>query len=226
MDAPGATIITTPAAGIPVEVRRKRVKNLNLRVRTDGTVVLSIPLHASMATARAFAARKEPWIARHVDRQAAVEGGREAVPGETARDAWERTHLWGEPLSPAIASDTAAVAALHAREVERVLPQAVEKLESAMGVHANRWSIRRMKTHWGSCTPASGAIHINARLAAYPPACLEFVVAHELVHLMEPSHGQRFHMLLDIYCPRNRELAAALKKMHLQPDRSSRAAGA
>ena len=60
MDAPGATIITTPAAGIPVEVRRKRVKNLNLRVRADGTVVLSIPQHASMATARAFAARKEP----------------------------------------------------------------------------------------------------------------------------------------------------------------------
>lgn len=212
MDAPGATIITTPAAGIPVEVRRKRVKNLNLRVRADGTVVLSIPLHASMATTRAFAARKEPWIARHVDRQAAVEGGRKTVPGETARDAWERTHLWGEPLSPAIASDADGVAALHAREVERVLPQAVEKLESAMGVHASRWSIRRMKTRWGSCTPASGAIRINARLAAYPPACLEFVVAHELVHLMEPNHGQRFHMLLDIYCPRNRELAAALKK--------------
>lgn len=212
VDAPGETIITTPAAGIPVEVRRKRVKNFNLRVRADGTVVLSIPLHASMATARAFVARKEPWIARHVDRQAAVEGGRETEPGETARDTWERTHLWGEPLSPAIASDEGGVAALHAREVERVLPQAVEKLESAMGVHASRWSIRRMKTRWGSCTPASGAIRINARLAAYPPACLEFVVAHELVHLMEPNHGQRFHMLLDIYCPRNRELAAALKK--------------
>ena len=211
MDAPGATIITTPAAGIPVEVWRKRVKNLNLRVRADGTVVLSIPLHASMAAVRAFVARKEPWIARHVERRTTIEGDTGAAAGESARDAWERTHLWGEPLSPAIASDAAAVAALHAREVERVLPQAVEKLESAMGVRASRWSIRRMKTRWGSCTPASGAIRINARLAAYPPACLEYVVTHELVHLMEPSHNQRFHMLLDIYCPRNRELAAALK---------------
>lgn len=69
-----------------------------------------------------------------------------------------------------------------------------------------------MKTRWGSCTPKTGAIRINARLAAYPPECLEFVVAHELVHLLEPSHNARFHALLDEFCPGNRHPAKLLRE--------------
>ncbi len=69
-----------------------------------------------------------------------------------------------------------------------------------------------MKTRWGSCTPKTGAIRINARLAAYPPECLEFVVAHELVHLLEPSHNTRFHALLDEFCPGNRHPAKLLRE--------------
>ncbi len=100
---------------------------------------------------------------------------------------------------------------LYKQEVARALPQIAQPLESAMGVAASRWQVRSMKTRWGSCTPKTAAIRINSQLAAYPIDCLNFVVAHELVHLMEPSHNARFHMLLDAYCPRNRELAAQLK---------------
>ncbi len=100
---------------------------------------------------------------------------------------------------------------LYKQEVTRVLPQIAQPLESAMGVAASRWQVRSMKTRWGSCTPKTAAIRINSQLAAYPLDCLSFVVAHELVHLMEPSHNARFHMLLDVYCPPNRELAARLK---------------
>lgn len=100
---------------------------------------------------------------------------------------------------------------LYKQEVARALPQIAQPLESAMGVAASRWQVRSMKTRWGSCTPKTAAIRINSQLAAYPIDCLGFVVAHELVHLMEPSHNARFHMLLDAYCPRNRELAAQLK---------------
>jgi len=96
--------------------------------------------------------------------------------------------------------------------MKRALPAVAEHLEHQMGVHASRWQVRAMKTRWGSCTPRTRAIRINARLAAYPPSCLEFVVAHELCHLMEPSHNQRFHTLLDIYCPENRAIASLLKK--------------
>ena len=81
-----------------------------------------------------------------------------------------------------------------------------------MGVAASSWSLRSMRTRWGSCTPATRAVRINTRLAAYPPACLEFVVAHELTHLMEPSHNARFHALLDAWCPANRELSALLRR--------------
>ena len=101
---------------------------------------------------------------------------------------------------------------LYRREIERALPEVVERVEATMGVHASSWSIRSMKTRWGSCTPATRAIRINARLAAYPPLCLEMVVTHELVHLIEPSHNARFHALLDTYCPRNREASALLRR--------------
>ena len=84
--------------------------------------------------------------------------------------------------------------------------------EIAMGVTVARVSVRSMKTRWGSCTPKSGAIRIARELAAYPVECLDMVVAHELVHLLEPSHNQRFHALLDTYCPNNRALSQRLKQ--------------
>lgn len=80
-----------------------------------------------------------------------------------------------------------------------------------MGVAVSRASVRSMKTRWGSCTPKTGAIRIARELAAYPVECLDMVVAHELVHLLEPSHNQRFHALLDTYCPDNRALSQRLK---------------
>ena len=101
---------------------------------------------------------------------------------------------------------------LYRREIARELPETAQHIESIMGVHAARWSIRTMKTRWGSCTPKTGAIRINAVLAAYPPICLEYVVTHELTHLMEPSHNHRFHALLDTYCPHNRETSKLLKR--------------
>lgn len=101
---------------------------------------------------------------------------------------------------------------LYRSEVARILPDIVRRYELEMNVAAGRCTIRSMKTRWGSCTPRTGAIRIALELAQYPPACLDMVVAHELVHLMEPSHNARFHMLLDCYCPDNRELSQRLKQ--------------
>lgn len=103
-------------------------------------------------------------------------------------------------------------------EVVRVLPGIVHGYERKMDVSIARWSIRSMKTRWGSCTPRTRTIRIALELAQYPPACLDMVVAHELVHLMEPSHNARFHMLLDCYCPDNRALAQRLKMPPVMPD--------
>lgn len=227
--------VDTGRGRIAVTVSRKRVRNLNLRVRADGSVVMSIPVRTGIGTAQAFLDRKAAWIAERVQRRRAAERPRDATGLETV-PLWGKTvpleralrhagirpeatrptalgacarNDWGK-ISPA-AYDL-MVDELYRRETARALPGVAARAEAVMGVHASRWSLRAMKTRWGSCTPATAAIRINTRLAAYPPQCLEFVVAHELTHLMEPSHNARFHALLDIYCPDNRALAERLKR--------------
>lgn len=101
---------------------------------------------------------------------------------------------------------------LYTSEVAAALHGIVHAYEIAMGATVTRVSVRSMKTRWGSCTPKTGTIRIARELAAYPVECLDMVVAHELVHLLEPSHNQRFHALLDMYCPNNRALSQRLKQ--------------
>lgn len=232
-------ILNVDGLEIPVSVVRKRVKNLNLRVRADGTVTLSIPQHLPLASAREFLDRKGGWIAERVRRN--IE--RRPSP-DLAGELPDRIPLWGKLVprdsvqanSGQAASgrdaggqgapgqttiDQAALDELYRTEVLRALPDVVERMEARIGVHATRWSVRVMKTRWGSCTPKTGAIRINARLAAYPPECLEFVVAHELVHLLEPSHNARFHTLLDEFCPDNRGIARRLKQQPISSERDA-----
>ena len=106
----------------------------------------------------------------------------------------------------------ARIEQLYTSEVASALRDMVHAYEIAMDVAVSRISVRSMKTRWGSCTPKSGAIRIARELAAYPVECLDMVVAHELVHLLEPSHNRRFHALLDTYCPNNRALSQRLKQ--------------
>lgn len=206
--APFILTLNVDGLEIPVEVTRKRVKNLNLRVRSDGTVTLSIPLRTPHAYAQAFLDRKAAWIAERVRRSAEQEALKTPdgeAPGYIP--------LWGAPVPrEAALGEHIGIDDLYRAEVTRVLPDVAARIEQIIGVHAARWSVRTMKTRWGSCTPKTGAIRINARLAAYPPECLEFVVAHELVHLLEPSHNARFHALLDEFYPNNRSIAQRLKQ--------------
>lgn len=206
--APFVLTMNVDGLEIPIEVTRKRVKNLNLRVRSDGTVTLSIPLRTPHAYAQAFLDRKAAWIAERVRRSAEQEALKTPdgeAPGYIP--------LWGAPVQrEAALGEHIGIDDLYRAEVTRVLPDVAARIEQIIGVHAARWSVRTMKTRWGSCTPKTGAIRINARLAAYPPECLEFVVAHELVHLLEPSHNARFHALLDEFCPNNRSIAQRLKQ--------------
>lgn len=106
----------------------------------------------------------------------------------------------------------ARIEQLYTSEVTSALRDMVHAYEIAMGVTVARISVRSMKTRWGSCTPKTGAIRIARELAAYPIECLDMVVAHELVHLLEPSHNQRFHALHDTYCPNNKALSQRLKR--------------
>lgn len=188
------------ARGIEVEVERKAVRRINLRVRPDGTARMSVPWSVGREGAAAFLAEHAEWLERAVERTA-QRNGAEGAEGAFA--------LWGKPAELPAGAEPAEV---WRAELERTLPDAVARMETATGLHATGWQLRHMKTRWGSCTPKTGRIRINVRLAAYDPACLDYVVAHELTHLAEPSHGARFHELLRAAFPRDREAEALLRK--------------
>ena len=182
--APAPT--TLEVDGLPVRLVRKRIKNVNLRVKTDGQVEVSAPLHAADAFVASFVREKRPWI--------------EA----------KRAEMAASPRAEAAAASPEEVAAWRA-VVEACVPPLVAAWEPIMGVKAGRLAYRNMTSRWGSCQPATGRICINVRLALYPPECLEYVVVHELCHLRERGHGQRFKDLMDTYMPDWRERRAKLR---------------
>lgn len=163
--------------GLEVWVARKRVKNVNLRVKPPcGRVEVSAPPRTSDAFISAFVREKRAWInARIAEMESSPRAhAAEASPEEVAQ--WK-----------------AVVAAC--------VPALIEAWEPIMGVKAGKVAYRNMTSRWGSCQPATGRICINVRLALYPPECLEYVVVHELCHLLERGHGPRFHALMDAFMP-------------------------
>lgn len=218
--SPGRVLVVE---GIPISVSHKRVRNVNFRIRDDGSVAMSVPQRVSYATAERLARERIDWIREH----------REAVLArqDTQPHLWgqgERVRVWGEEvpieLSPAAGPETARMEGgrlvLHvgeshadgspdavrvrARLVERFLTDelsralrtALPACEARVGRQATRVTIRRMKTRWGSCTVSRGTIRLNTALAEHPRPCLEMVLTHELCHLVFANHGPAFRELL------------------------------
>lgn len=162
---------------LEVWVTRKRIKNVHLRVKPPhGRVEVSAPIATTDAFICEFVCAKRAWIESRiaVDAQSPRFLAEEAGPEEQAE--WK-----------------ALVAAC--------VPVLVAKWEPIMGVKAGKLAYRNMKSRWGSCQPSTGRICINTRLALYPPDCLEYVVVHELCHLIERGHGPKFYALLDSFLP-------------------------
>lgn len=172
---------------LEVRVVRKRIKNVNLRVKPpEGQVTVSAPFRTSDAFIEAFVREKRPWIEKQRRRIAASPRAQaaEASPEEVAQ--WKAV-------------------------VSSFAPVLVAKWEPIMGVKAGELAYRNMTSRWGSCQPATGRICLNVRLALYPPECLEYVVVHELCHLLERGHGPRFRALMDAFLPGWREARAKLR---------------
>ena len=170
-----------------VWILRKRIKNINLRVKPpDGRIEVSAPLRVDTSFVRAFVREKRDWILRQQKRIAASPQGRAAAasPDEVAQ--------WREV-------------------VQAFVPSLIAKWEPIMGVKAGKIAYRNMTSRWGSCQPSTGRICINVRLALYPPECLEYVVVHELCHLLERGHGPRFHALMDAFLPNWKAIRAKLR---------------
>ena len=99
-------------------------------------------------------------------------------------------------------------------QLRQHIPEIIGKWESRLGVHVADWRIRRMKTRWGSCNAAACRIWLNSELAKKPLPCLEYVVVHEMAHLAEPSHNDRYREILDSV---NAELAPARRRVESHP---------
>ena len=162
------------AAGIEVGVERKAVRRVNLRVRPDGTAHMSVPWRVGRAEAQAFLDAHAEWLAAAV--------GRAAAKKDAAAPADGRAPLWGRLV---LLSEGTDVAELYHAEIARALPAAVARMEAASGLHATGWQLRDMRTRWGSCTPATGRIRVNTRLAAYPPTCLDAIIIYEALRQLD-----------------------------------------
>ena len=168
---------------IPVTMERRKVKNLNLYVQPpEGRVLATIPWRMREADAIKFIRSKENWI---------------LTAREKVRSRQKSAETPGEAALP-----------YTKEEVEKLQKESLRLAaywEPLMGVHCTGWQLREMKTRWGSCTVQTGKIRLNLSLARKPEACLEYVLVHELCHLLEPSHNARFHGLMDKFLPDWRE---------------------
>lgn len=223
-------------SGLQVAVVRKAIKNLHLGVYPpDGRVRVAVPFAVSDAAVRVAVIGKLPWIRRQraaFERQPR-EGQREMVSGESHYFLGRRYRLKvvdTEGPSQVRLSTTRALE-LHARpglgvdqrqqlvqrwyreQLRTIVPPLLEKWQSAIGVNISGWGIKKMKTKWGSCNAEARRIWLNLELAKKPLECLEYLIVHELVHLLARKHDDRFNALMDGYLPRwrhcRKELNAA-----------------
>lgn len=217
------------------EVTRKKIKNVHLSVYPpNGKVRITAPLHMELDTIRVFAISKLAWIKGQQRKMQAQER-------ETPREFLDRKshYLWGERYLLQVVEKDAPPAidikhrklimqvklgmddlrrlelldAWYREQIRQALPELLARWESAMQVKAAKIFIQRMKTRWGSCNPSSGNIRLNTDLAKKPPECLEYILVHELAHLIEPTHNARFIALMDHFMPKWRHIKEELNRL-------------
>jgi predicted metal-dependent hydrolase len=210
--------------GLDVTVVRKKIKNLHLAVYPpDGRVRIAVPLHIDDDAVRLAVISKLGWIKK---RQKGFHGQfrqseREMISGESIYFKGRRYRLRVTERStpPEVSLRKKTVLELFVRpatsrdkreqiladwyrsELKAVLPDLISKWEPVLDVHVAEWGVKKMKTRWGSCNPRSKRIWLNLELIKKPPECLEYVLVHEMAHLLEPSHNDRFKQLMDQFYP-------------------------
>lgn len=210
--------------GLEVEVVRKDIKNLHLGVYPpNGRVRVAAPTRLNDEAVRLAVISRLAWVRRQQARFQKQErqSQREMVTGEThyiqgrryrldVRDdhtgpkVWPRAMRWLE-LRIAYEKDREQREQVLDRWYRGLLREQIAELvtkwEPRIGVRINECRIRKMRTRWGTCNREARRIWINLELAKKPPSCLEFIVVHEMVHLHEPHHNERFRALMDAALP-------------------------
>lgn len=214
--------------GVRAEVTYKDVKNLRLRVvPPDGTVKISVPWGISQETVEEFVRSRAEWLAKARQQVRAanpvqgplVDGGRARLwgrwheiriePGKRAGGRVEdgRIVLAG----PDEAARARGLENLYRRELREAVEELFEEWEPRVGERHAVLKLRRMTSRWGTCNVRTASITINTALAQWPRWAVEYVVVHELMHLVEPGHGPRFVAGMDGLLPDWRQRRRALR---------------
>lgn len=222
---------------IRISLTRKRVKNVHLTVHPpDGRVTLVTPPTTRTEVARAYAISRLGWIRQQqrsfadqereqarqfVTRESHQLWGRRYLMTVTEADVkphvkldHRRIHLVVRPGADQ-AKKAAVIHDWHKALLHAELPGLIAQWERKLGVKVNGYYLQRMKTQWGSCNHRAGNIRLNTELVKKPKDLLEYVVVHEMLHLLAPNHDEQFVALLDQHYPSWREARAELNALPL-----------
>jgi predicted metal-dependent hydrolase len=209
---------------IAVDVVLKDIKNVHLSVYPpSGRVRISAPSRMSLDTIRVFAISKLDWIKQQQNKLREQER-------ETPREYLDREshYVWGNRYLLKVAENNsapgvdlkrnilflrirpgsseekkqAALEEWYREQLKEEVPPLIAKWESLLGVKVKRFFVQRMKTKWGSCSHGAGSIRLNTELAKKPAECLEYIVVHEMIHLLEPTHNSRFSAFIGKFMPK------------------------
>ncbi len=213
---------------ISIQLERKRIKNMYLKVLPpEGRIHITAPLRMSEDEIRSFVLSKLDWIGLQQEklRQRHTHQELKYVTGE-------EIYVWGMPYTLVVSEKTGAsgidwhkdgiiltckhdsiteerkriLDRWYREELNKRIPDLIGHWEKVMGVKASGFRIRDMKTRWGTCNTRTGNICLSLQLAKKAPRCLEYVVVHELAHLLEGSHNSRFKAYMDQFLPDWRQI--------------------
>lgn len=227
-------------AGLGVDVVYKDIKNMHISVYPpEGRVRVAAPENTSEDTVRLAIVQRLPWIKRQREELQLAERQtkREMESGETH-------YVWGQryrldvsrtsgnhhveikgqalwvvtPEGSDADEKRATLDRWYRREVKAAIPPLLAKWQPIVGAKADKIVVRRMKTKWGTCIAGSKTIWLNPELAKKNPRCLEYIVVHELTHLHERTHNERFVAMMDEFLPDWRARRDELNESPLAPE--------
>jgi predicted metal-dependent hydrolase len=207
-----------------IDVELKDIKNIHLSVYPPvGKVRIAAPLRMDLDTIRVYALSKLSWIRkqqekiRGQDREAPREflnreshyfRGKRYLLQVIESDAPQRVELKHSKLVLHVRPDTAfdkrqvIIEEWYRAQLKALVAELIEQWEQKMKVNVYEFGIKKMKTKWGTCNREAQRIWLNLELAKKPPECLEYIVVHEMVHLLERNHNDRFIAYMNQYLPK------------------------
>jgi predicted metal-dependent hydrolase len=226
---------TFELGGIALEVVKKDIKNVHLGVYPPtGRVRISAPLRMSLDTIRLFAISKLGWIKQrrkrlreqeretrreYLDRESHNVWGRRYLLKMVEEDAAPSVEIQHDALllrvRPGASDETreAVVAGWYRRQLKTAAPPLIQAWEPRLSVTVNGFFVQHMKTKWGSCNSNARTIRLNTELAKKPRECLEYILVHEMIHLLESTHNARFTGLLNRFMPQWQHYRAVLNRL-------------